>query len=137
MKPFAGQRSYHPTPFPMNSLNRLRGMLAAVLALVAANLAVAQSANQPPAGSETLKLPDFKVTDSPDLPKPESWNYAKVGSFEVLSNASERTTRSLVADFGMFTRAMALSASGTGTNESDVEAGTHGASPRLALARAA
>jgi len=66
------------------------------------------SSNQPPPDSETVKLPTFQVNESPDLPPPESWRYARVGNFEVLSNASDRATRNLLADFAMFTRAMSL-----------------------------
>lgn len=92
----------------MNPLPRLRGLLAAVLVVAVACPPFALAQNQPPTGSETLRLPDMKVVDSPDLPKPESWRYARVGNFEVLSSASETATRKLLADFGMFTRAMAL-----------------------------
>ncbi len=92
----------------MNTPPRLRGMFAAALLHVAAGLSAAQGQNQPPPGPETLKLPDFKVTDSPQLPPPESWKYGRVGNFEVISNASENYTRKLLADFGMFTRAMSL-----------------------------
>jgi hypothetical protein len=83
--------------------------LALALVILAPALFGASAAdNQPPAGSSTLELPTVKVTDSPQLPPPESWLYARVGGFEVLSNAPERTTRRLLADFGMFTRAMSL-----------------------------
>jgi hypothetical protein len=92
----------------MNTLTRLRGVFAAVLAVAAVCLVSAQSPNQPPPGGETVNLPVFTVTDSPDLPRPESWRYARVGNFEVLSSASERATRKLMADFGMFTRAISL-----------------------------
>jgi len=64
--------------------------------------------NQPPPGSETVKLPILTVTDSPDLPPPESWRYTRVGTFEVLSNASDRATRDLLADFAKFTQAISL-----------------------------
>ena len=92
----------------MNSTLRLRGLFAAVLVHAFACLLTLQAQDQPPAGSETLKLPDFKVTDSPQLPPPESWKYGRVGNFEVISSASENYTRKLLADFGMFTRAMSL-----------------------------
>jgi hypothetical protein len=92
----------------MNILTRLRGSAATLLLLSAACLARASAADQPPAGSETVHLPAFTVTDSPSLPPPESWRYARVGNFEVISSASERVTRRIVADFGIFTQAMAL-----------------------------
>lgn len=92
----------------MKTLLRLRGFTAIVSLFLATGPAPAIAQNQPAPGTETVKLPTFQVTESPDLPPPESWRYARVGNFEVLSNASDRTTRSLLADFGMFTRAMAL-----------------------------
>lgn len=91
----------------MKTLTRLRGLTATLLLLSAASLARAAD-DQPPPGSETVKLPAFTVTDSPDLPPPESWRYTRVGNFEVISSASERITRRIVADFGLFTQAMAL-----------------------------
>jgi len=87
--------------------NRPRGFAATLLLFLAAGLAPAFAQSQPP-DSETVKLPTFQVNESPDLPPPESWRYARVGNFEVLSNASDRATRSLLADFSMFTRAMSL-----------------------------
>jgi hypothetical protein len=92
----------------MNTLIRPRGLVATFLLSVAVGLTTASAQNQPPTGSATLKLPDFKVTDSPDLPPPEAWRYARIGSFEVLSNASDRATRNLLADFAKFTQAIAL-----------------------------
>src|SRR4051812_2940594 len=91
----------------MKKLSRLRGLFAAVLVIAACSIRV-PGQDQPPPGSDTLKLPDFKVTDSAQLPPPESWRYGRVGNFEVISNASESYTRKLLADFGMFTRAMTL-----------------------------
>lgn len=92
----------------MKIMIRLRGPAATLLLFIAVSFTRASALDQPPAGSETLRLPDLKVVDSPSLPPPESWRYARVGNFEVLSSASERITRRLVADFGMFTQAMAL-----------------------------
>ena len=91
----------------MKTLTRLRGLAATMLLLSAACLTRAAD-DQPPAGSETVRLPAFTVTDSPDLPPPESWRYTRVGNFEVISSASERITRRIVADFGIFTQAMSL-----------------------------
>ncbi|HEY0865630.1 MAG TPA: hypothetical protein VGD97_16105 [Lacunisphaera sp.] len=92
----------------MKTPTRPRGFAATVFLFLAAGLAPALAQNQPPPDGETVKLPTFQVNESPDLPPPESWRYARVGNFEVLSNASDRATRGLLADFGMFTRAMAL-----------------------------
>lgn len=91
----------------MNLPIRLRGFTAIVFLFLAASFTPALAQNQPP-GSETVKLPTFQVNESPDLPPPESWRHARVGNFEVLSNASDRATRNLLADFAMFTRAMSL-----------------------------
>lgn len=88
--------------------SRLCSLFAAFSVLAASCVGFAQSQNQPPPGSQMLRLPDFKVTDSPDLPRPESWRYAKVGNFEVLSSVPERASRKLLADFATFTRAMSL-----------------------------
>jgi hypothetical protein len=57
---------------------------------------------------EPIVLPDITVTSSAELPPLESWHYARVGGFEVLSNASAKSTRSLLADFALFTRALSL-----------------------------
>jgi len=98
----------------MNILPRLRGP-AATLLLALAGLVSAPAQNQPPAGSATVRLPAFTVTDSPALPPPESWRYARDGLFVVLSNASDRATRNLdratrnlLADFAKFTQATSL-----------------------------
>lgn len=84
---------------------RFRGWLAAAVAL---STGVWPALRAQSAGTDTLRLPDMKVTDSPQLPPPESWRYARLGNFEVISSASEGFTRKLLADFGMFTRAMTL-----------------------------
>lgn len=96
-----------PASRPMNILPRLRGP-AATLLLALAGLVSAPAQNQPPAGSATVRLPAFTVTDSPALPPPESWRYARVGLAVVLSNASDRATRNLLADFAKFTQATSL-----------------------------
>lgn len=90
----------------MNHPTRLAGPWTALL-ILAAPLACAfgQTAAD---NKEPIVLPDFKVTSTASLPPLESWHYARVGHFEVLSNASERATRSLLADFGKFTRALTL-----------------------------
>src|SRR5262249_25168309 len=48
----------------------------------------------------------FVVTDSRELPKPESWKYATIPGFEILTNASDRATQRLMRDFGMFRQAL-------------------------------
>ncbi len=51
-------------------------------------------ANEPP-----IELPKFEVVDSRMLPLPESWHYAEIPGFEILSNVSERETRRFASDF--------------------------------------
>ncbi|WP_146180172.1 hypothetical protein [Opitutus sp. ER46] len=65
-------------------------------------LAFAEEANPGP----IVELPKFVVTDSRELPPPESWRYVSLPGIEVLSSASDRTTRRLVQDFQMFREAL-------------------------------
>jgi hypothetical protein len=46
-----------------------------------------------------IELPKFEVTDSRLLPPPESWHYAEIPGFEILSRISERETKRFVSDF--------------------------------------
>jgi hypothetical protein len=46
-----------------------------------------------------VELPKFVVTDSRELPPPESWQFASVPGLEVLSTISQRNTRRFVQDF--------------------------------------
>lgn len=55
-----------------------------------------------------IELPTYTVTDSRALPPPEKWWYARIVGFEVLSNASERSTKELVGDFQRFSQALNL-----------------------------
>ncbi len=55
-----------------------------------------------------IELPTFTVQDSPILPEPEAWRYARIEGFEVLSNSSNRTTQRLVEDFQRFHQALVL-----------------------------
>lgn len=49
-----------------------------------------------------VELPKVIVTDSRDLPPPESWRYATIPGFEILTNASERETQRLMREFQLF-----------------------------------
>src|SRR5882762_9211692 len=60
------------------------------------------------AAEPTLELPKYTVTTERELPPPESWHYARLGGFEVLSSAPERATRKLVGDFQNFAYAVDL-----------------------------
>jgi len=64
-------------------------------------------AEETPVGP-TIELPKFVVTDSRELPQPESWRYATIPGFEILSNASDRTTKQLIKDFEMFRMALGV-----------------------------
>lgn len=68
----------------------------ALLLLLAGPVFAAENA---PASGAIVELPKFEVTDSRVLPPPESWRYAEVPGFEVLSGISERETKRFVHDF--------------------------------------
>lgn len=53
-----------------------------------------------------VELPKFIVTDSRELPPPESWQYGTFPGFEVLSNASVKNTQRLVRGFETFRMAL-------------------------------
>jgi hypothetical protein len=70
--------------------------------------ATAMYAQETPVSSEpAIELPKFVVTDSRELPQPESWRYATIPGFEILTNASDKATQRLLRDFGMFRQALA------------------------------
>ncbi len=52
--------------------------------------------------AEVIALPEFKVVSDRPLPPREEWKYVKLGNFEVLSSASERTTKEFVKDLREF-----------------------------------
>jgi hypothetical protein len=61
---------------------------------------------EPKTADPIIELPKFVVTDSRELPPPESWRYTRLPGFEVLSNASDRATQQLLKDFEMFRQAL-------------------------------
>jgi hypothetical protein len=63
---------------------------------------------QPAASGPIVELPNFVVTDSRELPPPESWRYAQIPGFEILTSASDRATKSLIRDFGLFKQALEI-----------------------------
>lgn len=89
-------------PLPRSASHVLAALASAVLA------AGALAQNPPPANDRVVELPEFTVTDSPVLPDPESWTYAQITGFEVLSSASDRETRRLLRDFEVFRQALSL-----------------------------
>jgi hypothetical protein len=65
-------------------------------------VAAADAVTPPPApavASDIIELPKFEVTDSRLLPPPESWQYAEIPGFEILSRTSARETKRFVRDF--------------------------------------
>ncbi len=62
--------------------------------------------NKTAAAEPVVELPKFVVTDSRELPPPESWRYATISGFEILTNASDKATQRLVRDFEMFRQAL-------------------------------
>lgn len=67
-------------------------------ALFALSAALAQPVDVAPS-TPVVELPVFEVTDSRLLPPPESWRYAEIPGFEILSNMSASATRRFVDDF--------------------------------------
>ena len=63
--------------------------------MFAACLRGAETPSSPP----VVELPVFEVKDSRVLPPPESWKYAEIPGFEILSRISERETKRFVRDF--------------------------------------
>jgi len=63
---------------------------------------LAAAPSTPPVAEEVLQLPEFKVYATRELPPVEEWLYARVGSLEVLSSASDRNTRRFIRDFTTF-----------------------------------
>lgn len=53
-----------------------------------------------------VELPKFVVTDARELPPPEAWRYTEIPGFEVLTNASDRSTQRLLKDFLLFKQAL-------------------------------
>lgn len=75
-------------------------MIAGAIAALGPCIAQAQASDSEP----IVRLPAFTVTDSRLLPPPESWRYARVPGFEILSSAPDGTTEHLIRDFLLFHR---------------------------------
>lgn len=73
-------------------------------------LSIAGGAPEPlsPTTDAIVELPKFEVTDSRVLPPPESWHYATIPGFEILSNISERETKRFVSDFLLLQEAVGV-----------------------------
>lgn len=79
-----------------------------LLLLLAGLVSLSGRAAEVTTEGKTVVLPKITVTDRADLPELESWRYARITGFEVLSNASDRETRQLLADFEKFQQAARL-----------------------------
>jgi hypothetical protein len=82
-----------------------------VIVLVALGLAslrvvLGAESNGAAAGDPVVELPKFVVTDSRELPPPESWRHAAIPGFEILTNASDKATQRLIKEFEMFRQAL-------------------------------
>lgn len=75
-------------------------------ALFLAFTVVGRAALAPSPTGPVVELDRFVVTDQRDLPPPESWRYASIPGFEVLTNASDRATQRLLRDFDEFRQAL-------------------------------
>lgn len=60
------------------------------------------------AAEAPIELPKFEVNDSRVLPPPESWRYASIPGFEVLSSVSARETTRFVKDFLLLQEVIAV-----------------------------
>jgi hypothetical protein len=81
---------------------RLRMLVSSLL------LAVVGTAAEDVAKDAPISLPTFTVTDSRELPPPESWRHAQIPNFEILTNASDRETQRLLRDFQQFNQAIGV-----------------------------
>ncbi len=59
-------------------------------------------------GDAVVTLPVYTVTDARDLPPPEAWRHTEIPGFEIISNASDRTTKGLLRDFDLFNQAVGI-----------------------------
>lgn len=80
-------------------------LLAALVACAFFLTPAVSWAQEKPADS-VVELPKFVVTDNRELPPPESWRYAMIPGFEILTNASDKATQRLIRDFEIFQQAL-------------------------------
>lgn len=75
------------------------GALVVAVGLLGARLAGASAAQDASTSDKVIELPKYTVSDTPILPPQESWKYAKIPGFEVLSNANTSRTKAFMEDF--------------------------------------
>lgn len=88
----------------MNYSRSIRSLVLVLSGLSSCPRAGAQDA----AKDIPITLPAYTVTDSRELPPPESWRHAQIPNFEILSNASDRETQRLLRDFQQFNQAIGV-----------------------------
>lgn len=92
------------TPHRFSSRRRIHlGLLFAFVSSLAASPTQAAPADGP-----TLELPKLSVNSDAPLPALEAWRHTRVGNFDVLSNAGDKRTQRLLADFQKFQKATTL-----------------------------
>lgn len=84
----------------LSGRGRCGGLIVAAMSLVGSGLTQLR-ADLTTVGP-VVELPKFVVTDSRELPPPESWRYGTIPGFEILSNASDKQTQRLISDFELF-----------------------------------
>lgn len=89
----------------LSCLRSVRGLVLGGAAL-AGGLAVQLAAQDTAPSGPVVELPKFVVTDNRELPPAEAWRYGEIQGFEILSNASDKTTQRLIRDFEMFKTAL-------------------------------
>ncbi len=87
---------------PQSTFRRLERGLVALVTIVTGFSCGGLRAGEPAPTDPIIEMPKYVVTDSRDLPKPESWRYAAIPGFEVLSNATDRETAKLLSDLETF-----------------------------------
>ncbi len=80
----------------MKSHSFLRPVAGALLGAVASMAFAAEASGTADA---IYELPKYTVKNPLELPAPESWRYARIPGFEVLSNASDSATQRFLKDF--------------------------------------
>lgn len=94
--------------FRLGPLHRLRIGSALISLLAPGFLALSGLAADTATVGPTVELPKLTVTESAGLPELEAWRHGQVAGFEVLSNASDREAKRLLADFAKFQQAVRL-----------------------------
>src|SRR4051812_48716610 len=60
------------------------------------------------AAISSVQLPTYVVTETREVPPPESWRHAEIPGFEVLSNASDAQTRDFLSELQLFHQAIKI-----------------------------